>query len=156
MARDRLVGRKTLKVEGVLEEFEKDEIKHRVDIVALFESFGIKLARKGKGYSGLCPWHNDHEPSLSVDRDKGLYHCFGCGESGDVVDLVEKMKGLDLSCPFDEVQRMQFIRTLVHFPGLKTVPEFLRGQAILLLESTQALAGPVQTQFQHAQFRSNS
>ena len=94
MAYDRLSGRKTLKVEGVLEELEKDEIKGKVDIVGLFESFGVKLSQRGKGYAGLCPWHEDHEPSLSVDREKGLYHCFGCGESGDVVDLVEKMKGL--------------------------------------------------------------
>ena len=93
-AHDRLSGRKTLKVEGVLEELEKDEIKGKVDIVDLFESFGVKLSQRGKSYAGLCPWHEDHEPSLSVDREKGLYHCFGCGESGDVVDLVEKMKGL--------------------------------------------------------------
>ena len=44
---------------------------------------------------GLCPWHEDHTPSLSVDREKGLYNCFGCGEAGDAFDLVEKMKGYD-------------------------------------------------------------
>ena len=42
---------------------------------------------------GLCPFHEDKTPSLSVDREKGLYNCFGCGESGDAFTLVEKMKG---------------------------------------------------------------
>src|SRR4030042_2632494 len=93
MATDRLAGRKTLEVEGFLEEMAKDEIKARVDIVSLFESFGVHLAQKGKGFSGRCPWHDDSTPSLSVDREKGLYHCFGCGEAGDAVALVEKMKG---------------------------------------------------------------
>lgn len=95
MAGDRLGGKKTLKVSGFLEEFEKDDLKKKVDIVSLFECFGVKLTRKGKSYTGLCPWHEDKNPSLSVDREKGLYHCFGCGESGDVFDLVEKMKGFN-------------------------------------------------------------
>jgi DNA primase catalytic core len=94
MSSDKLGGRKTLAVAGILEEFEKDEIKARVDIVALFASFGVKLSSKGKGFVGKCPWHEDKEPSLSVDREKGLYHCFGCGESGDAFSLVEKMKGV--------------------------------------------------------------
>ena len=94
MSTDKLGGRKTLVVEGFLEEFEKDEIKGRVDINALFGSFGVTLAPKGKGLVGRCPWHEDKEPSLSVDREKGLYHCFGCGESGDVVSLVQKFRGV--------------------------------------------------------------
>jgi DNA primase len=95
---DRLSGTKTLKVSGFLDEFEKDEIKTKVDIIRLFEGFGVKLSRKGKNHIGLCPWHDDHNPSLSVDREKGLYNCFGCGESGDAFDLVMKMKG----CGFKE------------------------------------------------------
>jgi DNA primase len=93
MANERLKG-KTLKVSGLLEEFEKDAIKDKVDIVALFAEFGVELKQKGKNYTGRCPWHEDKTPSLSVDREKGLYNCFGCGESGDVVTLVEKMKRL--------------------------------------------------------------
>ena len=93
MGKTRLTG-KTLRVTGFLEEFEKDAVKDRVDIVSLFREFGVELTRKGKGYAGLCPWHADKTPSLSVDREKGLYNCFGCGEAGDVVTLVEKMKGV--------------------------------------------------------------
>ncbi len=94
--KDKLHGQKTLKVAGFLEEFEKDDIKKNVDIVALFAYFNVKLSKVGKNFKGLCPWHNDNKtPSLSVDKEKGLYNCFGCGEAGDAFDLVEKMKSFD-------------------------------------------------------------
>ncbi|MCP4108557.1 MAG: toprim domain-containing protein, partial [Desulfobacteraceae bacterium] len=95
MSADRLGGVKTLKVSGFLDEFEKDEIKKSVDIVSLFTYFGVKLEPKGKNHIGNCPFHDDKTPSLSVDRDKGLYNCFGCGESGDVFTIVQKIKGVD-------------------------------------------------------------
>ena len=93
-ASPRLKGRTTLAVDGFLEELEKDELKKKTDLVALFSSFGVKLEKKGSGFMGLCPFHDDKNPSLSVDKEKGVYHCFGCGESGDAIELVKKMKGL--------------------------------------------------------------
>jgi len=104
MSEDRLKGKKTLRVDDFLHEFEKDDIKAGVDIVELFEEFGVKLTKKGKNHLGRCPWHDDKDPSLSVDGEKGLYNCFGCGESGDVFSLVEKMKG----CGFKEA--LEFLR----------------------------------------------
>ena len=95
MSGDRLGGVKTLKVTGFLDEFEKDEIKKSVDIVSLFTSFGISLEQKGNSHIGKCPFHDDKTPSLSVDRVKGLFNCFGCGESGDVFNLVQKMKNVE-------------------------------------------------------------
>ena len=92
---DRLGGKSTLRVSNFLDEFEKDDIKKKIDITELFEEFGVKLTKKGKSYTGLCPFHKDSNPSLSVDKEKGLYNCFGCGESGDVFTLVEKIKGCD-------------------------------------------------------------
>jgi len=94
MAKDRLGGT-TLKVGGFLEEFEKDKIKDSIDIVTLFADFGVKLEKKGSNYMGCCPWHDDKTPSLSVDKSKGVYNCFGCGESGDSFSLVMKMRNLD-------------------------------------------------------------
>jgi len=117
MAQDRLKGKKTLKVEGFLEEFEKDALKGKVDIVDLFLEFGVKLTKKGKNYIGLCPWHEDKNPSLSVDRDKGLYNCFGCGESGDVFTLVEKMKGYGFK------KALEFLNSKVGSPAALKAPE---------------------------------
>lgn len=84
----------TLSVGGFLEELATEDVKKRVDIVALFAQFGVNLTQKGRSHMGRCPWHEDRSPSLSVDREKGLYNCFACGEAGDAVSLVRKMKGL--------------------------------------------------------------
>ena len=53
--KDKLQGRKTLKVVGFLEEFEKDDIKKKVDIIDLFESFNVKLDKKGEKLYGALP-----------------------------------------------------------------------------------------------------
>ncbi|HOT47308.1 MAG TPA: CHC2 zinc finger domain-containing protein [Spirochaetota bacterium] len=92
---DRLHGKKTLKVNNFLDEFEKDDVKRYVDIVDLFNHFGVELKKAGNRYKGKCPWHNDTNPSLSVDREKGLFNCFGCDAGGDIFDLTEKMKNVD-------------------------------------------------------------
>ncbi len=94
MSPSKLKGRSTLAVDGFLEELEKDELKKKTDLAALFQSFGIDLTKKGASYMGRCPFHDDKNPSLSVDPVKGLYHCFGCGESGDAIDLVRKIRNL--------------------------------------------------------------
>jgi DNA primase len=113
--KSRLGGVKTLKVSGILDEFEKDEVKKGVDIVSLFSSFGVHLEKKGKSWMGRCPWHEDSTPSLSVDQEKGLYNCFGCGESGDAFDLVMKERGLDFP------SAVKFLKG-ADFSSLKSVP----------------------------------
>ena len=115
LMRDRLNGVKTLNVTGILDEFDKDAVVAAVDIVALFKSFGVKLTKKGKSFMGVCPWHKDLNPSLSVDPVKKLYHCFGCGESGDAITLVEKMKGYGFK------EALAYLRNL---PALYTTNEF--------------------------------
>jgi len=116
MAKDRLGGKKTLNVGGFLNEFEKDDIKKQINILTLFEHFGIRLQKKGKSHIGLCPWHADKTPSLSVDKEKGLYNCFGCGESGDHFSLVMKMKG----CEFKEA--LTYVKGLTgKTPAVQTI-----------------------------------
>jgi len=113
---DKLAGRKTLKVGNILDEFEKDKVKAQVDLVALFFSFGVQLESKGKNHMGTCPWHEDSTPSLSVDREKGLYNCFGCGESGDAFSLVEKMKGVDFRGALEYLKSGHFDSTSSFLP----------------------------------------
>ena len=52
--------------------------KERVDLVKVVGHYST-LERKGAAYLGLCPFHDDHHPSLRVDPAKGVYHCFSCG-----------------------------------------------------------------------------
>ena len=72
-----------------------DALKHGVDLAALVESRGIALKRNGKGFFGLCPFHDDKNPSLSINPDKNLFQCFGCGAAGDVIRFVELFDQVD-------------------------------------------------------------
>ena len=61
----------------------------------LGESCGVALKKHGKDYLGLCPFHDDKEPSLVVSPDKNLWHCLGaCGEGGDVIQWVMGHQGV--------------------------------------------------------------
>lgn len=55
----------------------------------------VELHRKGARLTGLCPFHDDHRPSLSVDVDRGLYHCFVCKAGGDAIKFVQEIEGVD-------------------------------------------------------------
>jgi DNA primase len=71
-------------------------VKQANDLASLIQSKGVRLSRKGKQWVGLCPFHNDHEPSLIVDPRKQLWNCLGaCREGGDVYKFVMKSEGLD-------------------------------------------------------------
>ena len=64
-----------------------DELRSRLNIVDVISSY-IPLTKKGRNYFGLCPFHDDHSPSLSVSPEKQIYKCFVCGESGNVFNFV--------------------------------------------------------------------
>src|SRR5947209_13006457 len=71
-----------------------ERVKDAIDMVALVTPHS-DLRRVGTRYTGLCPFHDERTPSFSVDADHKLYHCFGCGESGDAIRFVERIDGLD-------------------------------------------------------------
>lgn len=55
----------------------------------------VQLKKSGRDYSGLCPFHNEKTPSFHVSREKQLFHCFGCGASGNLVQFVMRTENLD-------------------------------------------------------------
>ncbi|MCB9094277.1 MAG: DNA primase [Halobacteriovoraceae bacterium] len=71
-----------------------DELKDYIKSLPLSEVVGkyISLNKKGGNHEGLCPFHDDHDPSLKVSDSKGLYKCFVCGEAGDAISFVEKFR----------------------------------------------------------------
>ena len=73
----------------MIEKEKIQSIKQGVDLLALVESRGIDLKKNGKSYFGLCPFHDDKIPSLSINPNKNLWQCFGCGAAGDVIRFVE-------------------------------------------------------------------
>lgn len=69
-----------------------EEIKARLDIVDVIGET-VRLKRSGKGYVGLCPFHEEKTPSFHVSPDKQLFHCFGCGKGGDIFTYVMEKEG---------------------------------------------------------------
>src|ERR1700704_5825478 len=70
------------------------EVKARLDIVEVIGGY-VRLARSGRGHKGLCPFHSQRTPSLSVSQEKQAWYCFGCQEGGDVLTFVEKIEHVD-------------------------------------------------------------
>ena len=70
-----------------------ERVREYNDIVDVI-SESIPLKKKGKNYVGLCPFHNEKTPSFMVNQDKQIYHCFGCGEGGNVISFVMKYRNL--------------------------------------------------------------
>lgn len=89
-----------------------DELIYRSDIVDVVNRY-VPLKKAGSNYVGLCPFHNEKTPSFSVSQDKQFFHCFGCGEGGNVLSFIMKIENL----PFPEA-----VHKLASITGM-TVPE---------------------------------
>lgn len=88
-----------------------DEVISRAAIVEVVGDY-VRLQRKGTRLVGLCPFHNEKSPSFSVNAERGLYHCFGCGVSGNTVGFLQKHDGLT----FPEAIRKLAERYAIHIP----------------------------------------
>lgn len=71
-----------------------NEIFSQSDIVDYVSQY-VKLRKNGRDYTGLCPFHKEKSPSFHVNQDKQLFHCFGCGAGGNLVQFVMRAEGLD-------------------------------------------------------------
>jgi DNA primase len=87
----------------------KEEIKARTDLVAVIGHY-TRLTRAGKNWKGLCPFHNDRNPSFNVSPQLGIYKCFSCGESGDIITFIQKKENLE------------FVEALEHLARLAGIP----------------------------------
>ena len=65
-----------------------EDVKHHADIVVVIQDY-VSLKKAGATYKGLCPFHGEKTPSFQVNREKGFFHCFGCGVGGDVIKFLE-------------------------------------------------------------------
>jgi DNA primase len=65
-----------------------EDLKQHADIVVVIQDY-VSLKKTGATYKGLCPFHGERTPSFHVNRDKGFFHCFGCGVGGDVFKFLE-------------------------------------------------------------------
>ena len=71
-----------------------EKIKREVSLLKLAESQGYTLKKQGKDYAVLCPFHEEKTPSCMISPTKNVYHCFGCGAKGSVIDWTMKTQGV--------------------------------------------------------------
>lgn len=76
-------------------ENEIQRIKREISLVEFIQTKGITLKKQGADFVGLCPFHDDHEPSLVVTPETNLWHCFGaCNTGGSVIDFLMKLENI--------------------------------------------------------------
>ena len=70
-----------------------NDIRNGVDIVEVISNY-LPLTAKGKNYFGVCPFHDDHSPSMSVSKEKQIYTCFSCGATGNVFKFLQDYENI--------------------------------------------------------------
>jgi DNA primase len=107
-----------------------DQVRQAASIIELASQY-TTLRQRGRKHVGLCPFHTEKTPSFTVDGEKGLYHCFGCGVGGDVFTLVMEKENLNFP------EAVKYLADKYHIP----VPEQrkISPQALKLEEQVQKI-----------------
>ena len=90
-----------------------ETVKRAVDLINLASEYGLSLHRAGGKYQALCPFHDDHHPSLTLDPDRQSYKCWACGAGGDVIAFVQA---------FERVEFPEALRMLAERAGIALKP----------------------------------
>lgn len=90
-----------------------DELRSRISIAEVIGE-KVKLQKRGREYTGLCPFHQEKTPSFTINESKGFYHCFGCGAHGDAVSFLMEKEGL----PFIDAVKKLAARVGMSLPPL--------------------------------------
>jgi DNA primase len=107
-----------------------DDLKLQVDIVQVIQDY-VPLKRAGASYKGLCPFHGEKTPSFIVHREKGFFHCFGCGVGGDVFKFLELHEKIGFQ---DAVKQLaqRFGVPVPEVPGDRATPDEVQEREALL------------------------
>ncbi len=89
---------------GFLSEEKVSEIRDRSNILEIISDY-VALKKAGKNYRGLCPFHSEKTPSFMVNEEKQIFHCFGCGEGGDVFTFLMKAGHFSFPQAVEELAR---------------------------------------------------
>ncbi|HOA63851.1 MAG TPA: CHC2 zinc finger domain-containing protein, partial [Bacilli bacterium] len=81
-----------------------DEILQKVSIIDVINNY-VELKKSGKNYFGLCPFHDDTNPSMSVSEDKKIFKCFSCGETGNAITFVQKIENISFMQALQKVAK---------------------------------------------------
>ena len=115
--------------------YQREDIERVRAATNLVELVGevTKVKKSGRNVMAVCPFHQEKTPSMSVDAARGLYHCFGCGESGDLFRFVEQTQGLGFSDAVELLARRAGIQLRVDPQEKKR-----RGERERLIEAVTA------------------
>src|SRR5688572_26090798 len=91
------------------------DIKDRLDVAEVISSF-IPLKKSGTNFKAVCPFHNEKTASLMVSPQKQIWHCFGCGEGGDIFGFVMR---------YENIEFREALKLLADRAGI-TLPTFQR------------------------------
>jgi len=147
--RYRLQEWRWVRMDGNIPDEVIEEVRARTDIAALVSQY-VRLKKAGRNFFGLCPFHSEKTPSFSVAPDKQIFHCFGCGASGNAFGFLMKMEG----ATFPEAVRVLAGRAGIRLPDVEVSPaaESRRRQKERLLEAMRLAAGF----YQEAIFRTDA
>lgn len=92
-----------------LSEQEINEIRAKADIVDVISRY-ISVTHKGKGFYATCPFHDDHDPSMSISQDKQIFKCFVCGAGGNVFGFVQK---------YEQISFLEAVYKVAEYAGVQ-------------------------------------
>jgi DNA primase len=107
-----------------------DELRARLSLADVIGR-RVRLAKKGREWTGLCPFHNEKSPSFFVNEDKGFFHCFGCGAHGDVIGF--SMRAGNLAFP-------EAVEALAGEAGLE-LPAVMEAACVFYEQQLRAASG---------------
>lgn len=110
-----------------------EDIKSRLMVDEIVGDY-IELKKAGNNFKAVCPFHSERTPSFIVSPDKGIWHCFGCGEGGDIFGFVMRMEGME----FPEALRMLAKKAGVELKSYNPQEQGRKGK---LLEINEEVAG---------------
>lgn len=87
-----------------MKNFNAEEIIQKVNILDIINNY-VKLEKSGKNYFGICPFHDDTNPSMSVSPDKKIFKCFSCGAAGNAITFVQKIENISFPVALQKVAK---------------------------------------------------
>lgn len=116
------------------------DLRVRVDLKALVGEY-VRLVKSGASWKGLCPFHNEKSPSFYVHPERGFFHCFGCGASGDVFAFVMRLEGLTFPDAARRLAERAGIELPVADPAREQEHRKVRAREERLVSVVEAAAG---------------